>query len=190
VPGLSHPATLPAFADRRGCRLLLFALATVLALPAATGAQSVPAFSGRYRLSVTPSPSCAPSMQVGPVSVLMNVTEATVEAGLEVSGVSAAAYEIPGNGRFALLRQGSRIHGPIGARTDELGLDSEGIYRIWLQVMTDGTVATASNGRARASGTAFGEVELSLKSDPTGAPIPSGNCGFATTGHQWSLEPA
>jgi hypothetical protein len=175
---------------RRAGRGFALVLAVAVALPTATGAQSVPAFSGRYRLSVTPSPSCAPSMQVGPVSVLMNVTEAAVEAGLEVAGVSAATYEIPGNGRFALLRQGSLIHGPIGARTDELGLDSEGVYRIWMQVMTDGTVATASDGRARASGTAFGEVELSLKSDPTGAPIPNGNCGFATTGHQWSLEPA
>jgi hypothetical protein len=169
---------------------LLFALATVLALPAATGAQSVPAFSGRYRLSVTPSASCAPSMQVGPVSVVVSVAEAGVTSGAEVSGQSAASYEVPDNGRFVLYRQGVRVHGAHGASTQFLGLDSEGVYRIWMQVMMDGTAAVASGGRARANGTAFGEVELSLKSDPTGAPIPNGNCGVTTAGHTWSLEPA
>jgi hypothetical protein len=129
-------------------------------------------------------------MQVGPITVMMTVTEASLEAGSEVSGVSAALYEVPENGHLVLLRQGSRVHGPIGARTDALGLDSEGSYRIWMQVMTDGTVAAASGARPRASGTAFGELELSRKGDPTGAPIPNGNCGFATAGHQWSLEPA
>jgi hypothetical protein len=98
---------------------------------------------------------------------------------------------VPDNGRFVLLRQGNRLHGPFGASTLELGLNTEGVYRLWMEIMTDGTASLASGGRARASGTAFGEVELSLASDPTGAPIaPNGNCGFATTGHQWSLEPA
>jgi hypothetical protein len=160
------------------------------ALPVAIGAQSVPAFSGRYRLSVTPSPRCGASMQVGPVSVVVNVAEAGVTSGAEVSGQSAASYEVPDNGRFVLYRQGASVHGALGASTQVLGLDSEGVYRIWMQVMMDGTAAVASGGRARASGTAFGEVELSLKSDPTGAPIPNGNCGVTTAGHTWSLEPA
>ena len=106
-------------------------------------------------------------MQVGPIAVMMTVTEASLEAASEVSGVSAALYEVPENGHLVLLRQGSSVHGPIGARTDALGLDSEGSYRIWMQVMSDGTVAAASGGRPRASGTAFGELELSRKGDPT-----------------------
>ena len=168
------------------------ALGLALAVPTWTGAQSVPAFSGRYRFVLTMAPSCPASMQVGPVSVLMDVTEATVSAGFEVSGRPASTTQTPDNGRFELLRQGSRIHGAFGARTDKLGLDTEGVYRVWMEIVTDGAIATSSSGRARASGTAFGEVELSLASDPTGEPVGggTGNCGFATTGFQWSLEPA
>ena len=168
------------------------ALGLALALPTWTGAQSVPAFSGRYRFVLTVAPSCPSSMQVGPLSILMDVTEATVSAGLEVSGKPASPSQTADNGRFELLRQGSRIHGPFGARTDKLGLDTEGVYRVWMEIMTDGAISTSSSGRARASGTAFGEVELSLRSDPTGEPVGggTGNCGFATPGHQWSLEPA
>ncbi len=131
-------------------------------------------------------------MQVGPVSILMDVTEATVSAGPEVSGRPASPSQTPDNGRFELLRQSSRIHGPFGARTDQLGLASEGIYRVWMQIVVDGATSVSSGGRARATGTAFGEVELSLTSDPTGEPVGggTGNCGFATTGFQWSLEPA
>ena len=163
-----------------------------LALPGMTGAQSVPAFTGRYRFILRVSPSCPPGMQVGPVSLLMDVVEVPITAGSEVSGQPASAYEGPNNGRFVLLRQGNRLHGPYGAHTQYLGVDSEGIYRVWMQVMTDGVAATASNGRARASGTAFGEVELGFAGDPTGKPIDDGRgtCGFATGGHEWSLEPA
>lgn len=171
-------------------RSVLIGAALALALPCSIDAQSVPAFSGRYRFVLTVSPSCPASMQVGPLSIVMNVAEAGVSAGSEVSGLPASASATPDNGRFVLLRQGNRLQGPFGASTLELGLDSEGLYRIWMAIMTDGTAATASGGRARASGTAFGMVELSLASDPTGAPIPNGNCGVATTGHQWSLEPA
>ena len=168
------------------------ALGLALALPTWTGAQSAPAFTGRYRFVLTVAPSCPASMQVGPISVLMDVTETTVSAGPELSGKPASPSQTPDNGRFELLRQGSRIHGPFGARTDKLGLDSEGIYRVWMEVMLDGATSIASSGRSRASGTAFGEVEFSLASDPTGEPVGggTGNCGFATTGHQWSLEPA
>jgi hypothetical protein len=166
---------------------LVLALAAALALPASTGAQSVPAFSGRYRLIFSVSPSCPASTQLGPLSIVMNVAEAPVSAGAEVSGESASTSEISANGRFVLLRQGTHLHGPSASSTVELGLNTEGVYRLWMRVMADGTAAVASGGRARASGTAFGEVELSLASDPTGNPI--GYCAFAT-GHQWSLEPA
>jgi hypothetical protein len=166
-------------------------LALGLALPSSTGAQSAPAFSGRYRFVLTVSPSCPPTMQVGPLSVLMDVAESTVDSVTEVSGQSASPNEVPENGRFELLRQGSYLHGAFGSHTQYLGLDTTGIYRVWLQIMTDGTAGTATGGRVRAAGTAFGEVELSLASDPTGAPLrPDGNCGLTTTGHSWSLEPA
>ena len=164
------------------------AVALCFALPCVTGAQSVPAFSGRYRFMLTVSPSCPASMQVGPLSIVMNVAETPLTAGVEVSGQGASAAAVADNGRFVLLRQGNRLHGAFGAHTQFLGLDTEGVYRLWMQVMTDGTAVASSSGRARASGTAFGEVELSLASDPTGAP--TGNCGLATTGHQWTLEPA
>ncbi len=173
-------------------RAVALALALALGLPGLIGAQSVPAFSGRYRFVLTVAASCPASMQVGPLSIVMDVAEATIGGGFEVSGRPASPTQTPDNGRFELLRQGSRLHGPFGARTDRLGLDTEGVYRVWMEIMTDGVVTTSSSGRARASGTAFGEVELSLASNPTGDPVGdgTGNCGFATTGHQWSLEPA
>jgi hypothetical protein len=165
----------------------VLAAALVVALPASTGAQSVPAFSGRYRLTFTVSHSCPSSTQVGPLSVVMDVSEALVSQGSEVSGQSASPTQIPANGRFVLLRQGTHLHGAAASSSIELGLDTEGPYRLWLRVMTDGTAAVATNGRARASGTAFGEVEISLDSDPTGNPI--GYCAYATD-HQWTLDPA
>jgi hypothetical protein len=160
----------------------------VLVVPSLTDAQAVPAFSGRYRFVLTVSPSCPASMQVGPLSVVVNVAEAGISAGSEVSGASASASEEPNNGRFVLQRVGNRLHGPFGASTIELGLNTEGQYRVWMQIVNDGTASVSSGGRARASGTAFGEVEMSLAADPTGNP--TGYCGFVSTGHQWSLEPA
>ena len=171
-------------------RSVAVAVALGLALPASTDAQAVPAFSGRYRFVLTVSPSCPAPMQVGPLSVVVNLAEAPVSAGAEVSGQSASPSEVPNNGRLVLLRQGNRLHGAFGAHTQFLGLDTEGVYRVWMQIMADGTALASTSGRARASGTAFGEVELSLASDSTGDPIPSGYCGFVTTGYQWSLEPA
>jgi hypothetical protein len=170
-------------------RLLLASAAFVIALPSSTGAQSVPAFSGRYRFIFTVSRGCPSTMQVGPLSVVMNLTEAAITAGAEVSGESASPSEDPANGRFVLQRVGTRLHGPSAASTIEVGLVTEGQYRIWMRVMTDGAAAVSSGGRARGSGTALGEVELSLASDPSGNPIPGGYCNYASD-HQWSLEPA
>ena len=160
-----------------------------LAAPTPTGAQSVPAFSGRYRFMFTVSRGCPSTMQVGPLSVVMNVSEAAITGGAEVSGESASPSEDPANGRFVLQRVGTRLHGPSAASTIDVGLVTEGQYRVWMRVMTDGTAAVSSGGRARGSGTALGEVELSLASDPSGNPIPGGYCSYAPD-HQWSLEPA
>lgn len=180
----------PAFAFRLRRLPLFLAAAIVMALPASTGAQSVPAFSGRYRFTFTVSRSCPAQMQVGPLSVVMNVSEATITSGAEISGESASPSEDPSNGRFVLQRAGTRLHGPSAASTIEVGLVTEGQYRIWMRVMTDGTAAVSSGGRARASGTALGEVELSLASDASGNPIAGGYCFIYTADHQWSLEPA
>ena len=167
----------------------LVGLLLTIVAPTPTGAQSVPAFSGRYRFIFTVSRGCPSTMQVGPLSVVMNVSEGAITAGAEVSGESASPSEDPANGRFVLQRVGTRLHGPSAASTIEVGLVTEGQYRIWMRVMTDGTAAVSSGGRARGSGTALGEVELSLASDPSGNPIPGGYCNYASD-HQWSLEPA
>jgi hypothetical protein len=164
-------------------------LTLALALPASTGAQSVPPFVGRYRFFFTAGASCPAAKQVGPLSILMDVTEATVSAGAEVSGVPASASETPANGRFVFLRQGTRLHGASASAGPQLGLDTEGLYRLWMHLVADGTATIASGGRARASGTAFGGIEISLASDSTGTPIDGGECDFALD-HQWSLEPA
>jgi hypothetical protein len=156
-------------------------------VPSLTDAQAVPAFSGRYRFVLTLSPSC-PANTVGPLSVVVNVTESAISAGSEVSGASASTSEEPNNGRLVLQRVGNRVHGPFGASTAELGLNTDGQYRVWMEIINDGTASLSSGGRSRAAGTAFGEVEVSLASDPTGNPTVE--CGFATSGFQWALEPA
>jgi hypothetical protein len=177
----------------RPARLALLVLA-LLALPPLTGAQSggdisraalAPAFSGRYAFVLTVSGGCPPSMQVGPLTIAVNVTESTSGSALEVSGQSASPSELAGDGRFVLLRQVDTLHGAFGAGLG-LGLVTTEGYRVWLRVMTDGSASTSASGRARASGTAFGEVEISLASDPTAEGI--GNCPHALD-HRWTLDP-
>jgi hypothetical protein len=172
----------------------LLAVAALVFPPAAGSLSSsdvprtsaAPAFSGRYKLAFTVSRGCPASMQVGPLTVAVDVTEATVTQGSEVSGQSASPSEVPANGRFVLLRQGDRVHGAFGSSSLELGLVTSEGYLLWMQVMTDGTAATATGGRSRASGTAFGEVDLGLAADPAAESI--GNCRHALD-HQWALEP-
>jgi len=169
-------------------------IAAALALPPAIGAQSspgaprasaTPAFSGRYRLVLTVSRGCPASMQVGPLTVAMNVAEATVTQGSEVSGQSASPSEVPADGRFVFLRQGDHVHGAFASSSLELGLVTNEGYLLWLRLMIDGTATTATGGRSRASGTAFGEVDLGLASDPA---ADSKDC-LDVLDHQWSLEP-
>jgi hypothetical protein len=168
----------------------------LLSLPPLTGAQSgpdvpraalAPAFSGRYQFVLTVSGGCPAAMQVGPLSVAVSVSEATSGSALEVSGHSASPSEVPADGRFVLLRRSDRLHGAVGSSTLELGLIASEGYRVWLQIMTDGEAATSTGGRARAGGTAFGEVEISLASDATAEAI-GGGCPFALD-HRWALEP-
>lgn len=179
-----------------GSRVRLALLASAaLGLPPGAGplssddvprSSAAPAFSGRYRFTLTLSRGCPASMQVGPLTVAVNVTEAAVTQGAEVSGLSASPSEVPDDGRFVLLRQGDRLHGAFGSADGELGLVTTEGYLLWLRVMTDGTASTAAGGRSRATGTAFGEVDVALASNPSADSI--GNCRDALD-HQWSLEP-
>jgi len=175
-------------------RLAAVAAAAVL-LPTPMGAQSAgeppralmaPAFSGRYKLVLTASRGCPASVQVGPLSVPVDVAEATVTAGSEVSGQSVSAAEVPEDIRFVLLRQNDRLHGPFGAKDDPfVGFRTLEGYRVWMRIMADGS-ATTSSGRAAASGTAFGEIDLSRPGDADVDTI--GSCQALE--HTWALEPA
>jgi hypothetical protein len=144
-----------------------------------------PSFSGRYQFVLNVSRDCPTSVQVGPLTVAMNVGEASVTQGSEVSGQSASPSEVPADGRFVLLRQGDHVHGAFGSSGQELGLVTSEGYLLWVRLMLDGTATTATGGRTRASGTAFGEVDLGLASSPA---VESDNCKLALE-HQWSLEP-
>ena len=144
----------------------------------------------RLRLRLRAAPTGRASRIIVVYAAEGGVAGLLVDGVTEVAGQSASPNEVPNNGRFVFLRQGSHLHGAFGGHSQYVGLETEGIYRVWMQVMSDGTAAVASSGRARASGTAFGEVEIGLTSDPVGNPIPDGNCGLTTPGHQWSLEPA
>lgn len=172
-----------------GTRLYPVAVATGLVLVAPLLAQSpAPAFAGRYKLVLTFDPGCPAAVQVGPQSVLVDVLEATVTAGAEVSGQSASGAEPPEDARFVLLRQGDRLHGAFGARdAPYVGFRTLEGYRIWMMIMADGT-ATTSSGRAAGRGTAFGEIDLSRPGDADVDSI--GACGPAVLGHSWALEPA
>lgn len=176
-------------------RFAFVAAAAALALPSPSGAQSAaepprasvaPAFSGRYKLVLTVGRGCPAAVQVGPLSVLVDVVEATVTAGSEVSGHSASAAEPPEDARFVLLRQGDRLHGAFGARDAPfVGFRTLEGYRVWMRIMADGA-ATTSSGRATASGTAFGEIDLSRPGDAD-----LDTLGFCQAlEHTWALEPA
>jgi hypothetical protein len=167
--------------------------AAALSLAPATGARSgadvtgsaAPVFSGRYQFVLNISRGCPPTMLVGALTVAMNIAEATVAQGSEVSGQSAAPAEVPADGRFVLLRQGDHVHGAFGSSSLNIGLVTAEGYLLWVRLMLDGTAATAAGGRSRASGTAFGEVDLGLASNPS---ADSQNCA-GVLDHQWSLEP-
>jgi hypothetical protein len=179
----------------RPARSAAVAAALALLLPSAIGAQPAgapprasvaPAFSGRYKLVLTFGQGCPAAVQVGPLSVLVDLSEAAVTAGSEVSGQSASASEPPENVRFVLLRQGDKLHGAFGAKDDPyIGFRTLEGYRVWMRIMADGA-ATTSSARARGAGTAFGEIDLSRPGDADVDTI--GYC--QALGHTWSLEPA
>lgn len=178
---------------RRPARLALLA-AAALSLPPSSGAQSgadaprasaAPAFSGRYRLVLTLSRGCPATMQVGPLTVAMEVREATVASWSEVGGQSASPSEASGDGRFVLQRKSDALHGAFGSSSLNLGLVTAEGYLLWVRLMMDGTAATGSGGRTQASGTAFGEVDLGQASNPA---ADSQAC-LGVLDHQWSLEP-
>jgi hypothetical protein len=84
-----------------------------------------------------------------------------------------------------MLRQADSLHGAFGAREDAyVGFRTLEGYRIWMQLMADGP-ATTSSGRAAASGTAFGEIDLSRPGDADLDTV--GYC--QALDHTWQLEP-
>jgi hypothetical protein len=175
---------------RAGVRLALalgLGLAPVAAVrpEGTTRAAAAPAFAGRYKLVLTPASYCPAAVRVGPLSVVMTVAENAVTAGAEVSGASAAADETTDDGRFVFLRVGDKLHGASGSANDALGLRTQEGYRVWMQIMADGSATTAS-GKASASGSAFGEIDLARPGDPDADTI--GYCSGPS--HTWSLEPA
>ncbi len=179
----------------RGLGRLAGVAAAAVLLPTPMGAQSgsepprafvAPAFSGRYKLVLTLSRGCPASVQVGPLSVPVDVAEAVVTAGSEVAGQSASTEEPPEKIRFVLQRRSDKLHGAFGARDDPfVGFRTLEGYRVWMRIMADGT-ATTSSGRASAGGTAFGEIDLSRPDDADVDTV--GYC--IALDHTWSLEPA
>jgi len=166
----------------------LLAAAAVLATAQAGDpprASAAPAFTGRYRLVLTFGRGCPAAVQVGPQTIVVTVAESPITGGSEVSGQSASSAEPSDEGRFVFLRRADKLHGPSGAINAALGLRTAEGYRIWMQIMTDGTASTASGGRARASGTAFGEIDLGRPGDAD--PDSIGYC--KALDHQWALEP-
>jgi hypothetical protein len=187
-----------ASARPRRPSLIVVAAATALVaagtghaqVPAPPRASAAPALSGRYLLVLSPgrtllpmSPSC--STLPSPLSILVDVGEGTNGTATEVRGQSAASAEPPDDARFVLLRQSDKVHGAMGCRNDFVGLRTVEGYRVWMQIMTDGTAAATSGGRSRASGTAFGEIDVSRPGDADTDSI--GYC--MALDHQWSLEP-
>jgi hypothetical protein len=159
--------------------------------PDSVRAAAAPAFTGRYRLVLVPGksllpPSPACSALPTPLSVLMDVTEASIGSRSEVSGQSANPAEPAEDSRFVLLRQGDHLHGGMGTRGAALGLVTVEGYRVWMQLMADGTASTAAGGRSHAFGTAFGEIDVSRPGDAD--PDSLGYC--RALDHTWSLEPA
>jgi hypothetical protein len=176
-------------------RPLAIAAAAALGLASPSGAQlsgpgphasAAPAFSGRYKLVLTVSRGCPAAVQVGPQSVLVDLSEAPVAAGSEVSGQSANPAERPEDVRFVLLRQVDALHGPFGASDAAyVGFRTLEGYRIWMRIMAEGTAAAAGS-RSQAGGKAFGEIDLSRPGDTDVDTI-----GFCEAlDHAWSLEPA
>jgi len=178
----------------KGLRRLAGVAAAIALFPTLIGAQAdrpprasvAPSFTGRSKLVLTFDRGCPAAVQVGPLSVLVDLTEAAVTAGSEVSGRSASPAELPEDIQFVLLRQGDRLHGAFGARDDPfVGFRTLEGYRVWMRIVADGAAA-ASSGRATASGTAFGEIDLSRPGDADVDTV--GYC--VALGHTWSLEPA
>jgi hypothetical protein len=149
-------------------------------------ASVAPAFSGRYKLVLTFGRGCPAAVQVGNLTVLTDLAEASVSAGSEVSGQSASPSEKPEDARFVLLRQGDKLHGAFGMKdAPYIGFRTLEGFRVWMRIMADGA-ATTSSGRAQGSGTAYGEIDLSRPGDADLDTI--GYCDALD--HTWSLEPA
>jgi hypothetical protein len=147
-------------------------------------------FSGRFKLTLTTSPSC--SMTLRSVTVLVFLSEDPVHQPASIADPIAQGSEVFGQaaggdssvGRFVLLRQGDHLHGGLG--TKDFGiLTLEGV-RVWMRLAGTASATATSSGRPQAQGTAIGDIEMSRPGDD--APDTLGAC-LGGRDHTWSLQP-
>jgi hypothetical protein len=147
-------------------------------------------FSGRFKLTLTTSPSC--SMTLRSVTFFVFVSEDPIRQPASITDPIAQGSEIFGQaaggdssvGRFVLLRQGDNLHGGLG--TKDFGiLTLEGV-RVWMRLAGTASATTTSSGRPQAQGAAIGDIEMSRPGDD--APDTLGAC-LGGRDHTWSLQP-
>jgi hypothetical protein len=152
-----------------------------LASPASSQTTS---FAGRYTLRLTFGPACRAG--VGAVSVLLNLTEATVAGGTELDGRPTPPDEVK-VAQLSALRSAGRLHGPfatLGSRSarEPITTDEGLLLSPWL--MLDGTVTTGS-GRPTARGSAIGFVALGRADED----VPSSLANCTASDFTWTLDP-
>ncbi|HKC11287.1 MAG TPA: hypothetical protein VKI41_04430 [Vicinamibacteria bacterium] len=147
-------------------------------------------FSGRFKLTLTASPSC--TMTVRSVTVLVDVSESPVRQPASVADPIAPGSEVFGQaaagdatvGRFVLLRQGDQLHGGLG--TKDFGVSTLEGVRVWMRLAGTANATATTLGRPQAQGTATGDIEMSRPGDD--APDTLGAC-LGGHDHTWSLQP-
>jgi hypothetical protein len=147
-------------------------------------------FSGRFKLTLTASPSC--TMTVRSATVLVDVNESPVRQPASVGDPIAPGSEVFGQatagdptvGRFVLLRQGDQLHGGLG--TKDFGISTLEGFRVWMRLAGTASATATTLGRPQAQGTAIGDIEMSRPGDD--APDTLGAC-LGGRDHTWSLQP-
>ena len=147
-------------------------------------AAAAPAFSGRYRLGLSFGTSCPVKGPV--VSIQVEIEETPAGSRIEVDG-RPSDKEDAKLARLVLLREGDHVHGAVSVQgnAEVLGIGTLEGQRVWMQLMADGTAATASGGKVLASGRAFGDLQVSWPGDDSRDTL--GSC--TARDHSWSLEP-
>lgn len=140
-------------------------------------------FGGRYRLTLTFGQSCP--QRGTAVAVLLDVVEQFAQssrtAGTEVAGRPLPAIDAR-LGQMVLLRRGHVLEGAFGVIYNEKVGTTDG-RSVAFNLMAQGTAEDASPA-ARARGTAFGDLMLSLPEDEYNNAL--GSC--TARDHTWTLE--